>query len=205
MLHPASDVTAAAATAATSFARALSAEALLESTSRVQVTLHAAGSLEALFAVEHAFASAWSDETPERPVHELIWATAQPSDEEQILKLCAFDSAGRALLERTFSSNESPAATEPARPLAAAPALDRRRHVFLISAGAEVDVLMRVLGAFAVQQAQLADVSLTQQDGQTLIRIEAASLDAERADLLTHKLRALPCVRSVGLGWRQAA
>jgi len=84
--------------AAHRFASALAAEALLDQTARLEATLAADGGLEALFALEQALDLAW----PRRaPSCELIWATETAAE---VLRLRAFDDAGRLLLVRAYSS-----------------------------------------------------------------------------------------------------
>jgi hypothetical protein len=83
--------------AAHRFASALAAEALLDQTARLEATLAADG-LEALFALEQALDLAWPRRTPSC---ELIWATETAAE---VLRLRAFDDAGRLLLVRAYSS-----------------------------------------------------------------------------------------------------
>ena len=82
--------------AAHRFASALAAEALLDQTARLEATLAADG-LEALFALEQALDLAWPRRTPSC---ELIWATETAAE---VLRLRAFDDAGRLLLVRAYS------------------------------------------------------------------------------------------------------
>lgn len=79
------------------------------------------------------------------------------------------------------------------------------RHTFLVEAHAEIDILVRVLGPFAVQGARIVGAELTEREGQVAIRIEVMDLAVGRAELLMTRLRALPAVIGVGLGWRAAA
>jgi hypothetical protein len=76
------------------------------------------------------------------------------------------------------------------------------RHTFLVQAHAEIDVLVRVLGPFTVQGARIVAADLTEREGQVAIRIEVMGMPAGRAEHLTARLRALPAVLAVGLGWR---
>lgn len=78
------------------------------------------------------------------------------------------------------------------------------RWRFLIEADAIADALIRVLTPFAVQGADLAEVTLARAEGGLAIRIEAEGLDARRAQILLRRLEALPVVRRAGLGWRAA-
>ena len=82
--------------AARRFADALAAEALLDQTARLEATLAADGGLEALFALEQALDLAWPRPAP---TCELIWATQAADD---VLRLRAFDEAGRLLLVRAY-------------------------------------------------------------------------------------------------------
>ena len=81
-----------------------------------------------------------------------------------------------------------------------------RRHCFLVETGPGADVLVRVLTPFAVQGADLAEVTLLQSpDGGLSIRIESEGLDEVRAETLLRRVQGLPIVRRVGLGWRGLA
>lgn len=81
----------------------------------------------------------------------------------------------------------------------------RQRRTFLIEARPQADVLLRVLGPFAVQGAQIVLMEAAQDAGRTSIRIEAAGVGIELAEHLVERLRAMPAVLGVGLGWRAAA
>ena len=83
--------------AARRFADALAAEALIEQTARLEATLAADGGLETLFAVEQALDLAWPSAAP---TCEMIWATDAAED---ILRLRAFDEAGRLLLSQGYT------------------------------------------------------------------------------------------------------
>jgi hypothetical protein len=86
--------------AARRFADALSAQALLDQTARLEAVLAADGGLEALFAVEQALDLAW----PRRvPACELIWAT---EGSEHPLRLRAFDEAGRLLMACVYPAKD---------------------------------------------------------------------------------------------------
>lgn len=76
------------------------------------------------------------------------------------------------------------------------------RRTFLIEARPQADILVRVLGPFAVQGAQIVLMEAAQDAGRTTIRIEAAGIGAELAEHLVERLRAMPAVVGVGLGWR---
>lgn len=77
-----------------------------------------------------------------------------------------------------------------------------RRHCFVVEAVEAPDTLVRVLTPFAVQGAQLASVALDALDGAVRIRIEADGLDTERTETLVRRLRGLPPVTAVAVGWR---
>lgn len=78
----------------------------------------------------------------------------------------------------------------------------QRLHVFQIEARDIEDVLLRVLGPFARASADLRSVVLRKVACGVAIRIEAYALSNDRATTLAHRLRTLPCVATVGLGWR---
>jgi hypothetical protein len=77
------------------------------------------------------------------------------------------------------------------------PAPDRQE--FRIEADPDSDVLLRILGPFAVQGAELFDVRhmLTEAGAWTVI--EAIGLKPERAELLRLRLLQIPSVRAVRL------
>ena len=79
-----------------------------------------------------------------------------------------------------------------------------RRHCFVVEATDEFDALIRVLTPFAVQAAQLASVTLDHGPHGVRIRIEADGLSTRRAETLVQRLRAMPVVLGVAIGWRQA-
>lgn len=79
------------------------------------------------------------------------------------------------------------------------------RRTFLIEARPQADILLRVLSPFAVQGAQILLMEAAQDRGGTSIRIEASGIDAELAEHLVERLKAMPAVVGVGLGWRAAA
>jgi ACT domain-containing protein len=80
-----------------------------------------------------------------------------------------------------------------------------RRHCFVVEAVEAPDTLVRVLTPFAVQGARLASVVLDRVQHAVSIRIEADGLDAERAETLVRRLRGLPSVVAVAVGWRSTA
>lgn len=79
---------------------------------------------------------------------------------------------------------------------------DEARRTFLLVVEAGTDTLLRVLAPFAVQGARIVAAELLEQGARTTIRIEVAGLAMARAEHLAERLRAMPAVRSVGLGWR---
>ena len=81
----------------------------------------------------------------------------------------------------------------------------QRRHCFVVEAVEAPDTLVRVLTPFAVQGARLASVVLDRATHAVSIRIEADGLDAARAETLVRRLRGLPPVTAVAVGWRQDA
>ena len=83
-------------------------------------------------------------------------------------------------------------------------AVGQVRHTFHVEAYAEIDVLVRALGPFAVQGARIVGAELTERDGRVAIRIEVSGMTMARADLTAERLRAMPAVLGVGLGWRAA-
>lgn len=78
-----------------------------------------------------------------------------------------------------------------------------RRHCFVVEAADEFDALIRVLTPFAVQAAQLTSVTLERGPHGVRIRIEADGLSTQRADTLVQRLRGMPVVLGVAVGWRQ--
>lgn len=80
-----------------------------------------------------------------------------------------------------------------------------RRHCFVVDAVEAPDTLVRVLTPFAVQGARLMSVVLGRAGAGLQIRVEADGLDDERAETLTRRLRGLPSVEAVAVGWRCAA
>ncbi len=86
------------------FAQALAWTQLIAITVRVEATLHAAGSLEDLFALEAGLEAAF----PARPpVCELMWAGETSGVEPSGLRLAAFDGAGRVLLRKSYLVGEA--------------------------------------------------------------------------------------------------
>ncbi|WGM37541.1 hypothetical protein [Caulobacter sp. NIBR1757] len=94
-----SDAGSPARLAGQRFAQALAWTDLIAVTARVEATLHAAGSLEDLFALEAGLGAGF----PERPpVCELMWAGEAADIEPCGLRLAAFDDAGRVLLRKSY-------------------------------------------------------------------------------------------------------
>lgn len=85
-----------------------------------------------------------------------------------------------------------------------ADSLCARRHCFVVEATDEFDALIRVLTPFAVQAAALTSVTLERGQNGVRIRIEADGLSTRRAETLVQRLRAMPVVLGVAIGWRQA-
>ena len=83
------------------------------------------------------------------------------------------------------------------------PSFAHRRHCFVVEAADEFDALVRVLTPFAVQEAQLSSVTLDHGPHGLRIRIEADGLSSQRAETLLQRLRGMPVVLGVAIGWRQ--
>ena len=81
------------------------------------------------------------------------------------------------------------------------PGADGGRRLFLIEMEGGADALLRVLGPFAVQGATVTGLDLRTSPGGVELRIEAGGLGEQPALQLGAKLRGLPVVRTVGLGW----
>lgn len=79
------------------------------------------------------------------------------------------------------------------------------RYLFLVEGLDEVDALLRVLGPFGVQQAQVRAVEYTVIDGHFALRMEAEGLGPDRAQHLCRKLQLIPLVTSVSIGWRNGS
>ena len=73
------------------------------------------------------------------------------------------------------------------------------RYAFRIEADPGPDVLLRVLGPFAVQQAAIAATRHEQTKARSRTVIEVTGLEPARAERLGRRLRAIACVRSVRL------
>ncbi len=79
------------------------------------------------------------------------------------------------------------------------------RRTFLIEALPQGDILLRVLGPFAVQGARVLVMEAAQGADRTSIRIEVGDMDADTAAQLADRLQGMPAVRAVGVGWRASA
>ena len=79
------------------------------------------------------------------------------------------------------------------------------RRTFFVEATQGDDVLLRVLGPFAVQGAEIAEMTATEGGNGVSIRLEVAGLSQARAEHLAGRLRALAAVTGVALGWRAIA
>jgi hypothetical protein len=79
------------------------------------------------------------------------------------------------------------------------------RRTFLVQAQPELDILLRVLSPFAVQGAQIVAAEMVGHGPRVAIRVEVRGLPLARAELLCERLRAMPSVLGVGLGWRAEA
>ena len=82
------------------------------------------------------------------------------------------------------------------------PAPDRHQtgHEFHVEADPDLDVLLRILGPFAVQGAVIADVRHVQTETAAWSVLEVIGLDPDRAELLRLRLSQVPSVRTVRLG-----
>ena len=73
------------------------------------------------------------------------------------------------------------------------------RHAFRIEADPIPDLLLRLLGPFAVQQAVIAATRHEQTETCAWTVIEVTGLEPARAEHLGRRLGAIACVRSVRL------
>jgi hypothetical protein len=78
-------------------------------------------------------------------------------------------------------------------------------YLFHIDAAAADDALVRVLGPFVAVAATLKSVRMRHAGDEVSVSVEAASLDAQRAQTILDRLRNMPVVRRVSFGWRNAA
>jgi acetolactate synthase small subunit len=79
-----------------------------------------------------------------------------------------------------------------------------KTHVFLIEAVDEPDALLRVLGPLAVRQVHINGLEMRRIGAGLTLRIEVAGLADGDAEHLTRRLRGLPVVIAVSLGWSSA-
>jgi hypothetical protein len=82
-----------------------------------------------------------------------------------------------------------------------APTFETRR-TFLVRTRPTEDALLRVLGPFAAQGAQILNLQAEQTGEAMSIRIEAGGVSLDLAALLVERLRGMPIVSQVGVGWR---
>ncbi|HEY3887203.1 MAG TPA: hypothetical protein VGL73_01430 [Caulobacteraceae bacterium] len=80
----------------------------------------------------------------------------------------------------------------------------RRRRLFLVEAADEIDVLLRLLGPFAVQHIRVLGVALSSSPDGLTVRLETGPMPDGQARGLAEKLATLPVVRRVGSGWLSA-
>ena len=73
------------------------------------------------------------------------------------------------------------------------------RHEFHVESDPDVDVLMRILGLFAVQDAVPASLRHEQAGDGAWTVLEVAGLTPERAELVRLRLLQTPCVRDARL------
>jgi hypothetical protein len=79
------------------------------------------------------------------------------------------------------------------------------QQLFLVEAHNGADTLLRVLGCFAVQQAELVETH-SQIEGERLsMRIVVQGLSPSRVDQLRRRIGELPMAASVSVGWRPRA
>jgi ACT domain-containing protein len=76
------------------------------------------------------------------------------------------------------------------------------RHTFIVEVADDPGMLIRVLGPFAVQEAQITAIRLDHGARGVSIAIEASGVTADRAALIARRLQGLAAVRAVGLGWK---
>ena len=81
------------------------------------------------------------------------------------------------------------------------PAPDRHQtgHEFHVEADPDLDLLLRILGPFAVQGAVIADVRHVQTETAAWSVLEVIGLDPDRAELLRLRLSQVPAIRTVRL------
>jgi hypothetical protein len=79
------------------------------------------------------------------------------------------------------------------------------RRTFLVDAAAGPDLLVRVLGPFALIEAEVTDIRLERRESRVSLAIETVDLGEMRSERIAGRLRALPSVLSVGMAWRSGA
>jgi len=78
-----------------------------------------------------------------------------------------------------------------------------RRHIYVVEGRASADGLSRVIGLFVVQDARLDEARYDADAKSFTLRIVAGGLGDERADHLARRLRLVPQVERVAVGWRE--
>ncbi|MGC1303712.1 MAG: hypothetical protein WA840_15195 [Caulobacteraceae bacterium] len=73
----------------------------------------------------------------------------------------------------------------------------RRGHQFIVEGVTDFDVLLRVLGIFAILRAGLHSVQMTQSGAAARVRICVHGFDDDKAQILRAKIQGLPCVSLV--------
>ena len=84
-------------------------------------------------------------------------------------------------------------------------AAEAGRRTFFIEAARGLDMLLRVLGPFAVQGAEICEMTAAQGAAGLSVRLEVSGLTQARAEHLAARLRGLASVTGVALGWRAMA
>lgn len=79
-----------------------------------------------------------------------------------------------------------------------------RRHVMFVETASLPDALAKILAPLAMVQAPLEAVDYRLDGAVAFARLELGALDAASAERLRARLAAMPIIRSVGLGWREA-
>lgn len=77
------------------------------------------------------------------------------------------------------------------------------QQLFLVEARNGADALLRVLGCFAVQQADVVETGSRVEGERLSMRIVVRGLNPSRVDLLRKRISELPLAASVSVGWRQ--
>ena len=79
------------------------------------------------------------------------------------------------------------------------------QHIFILEARNDTDALLRVLGCFAVQQAQLVETRAVAEGARLSMRVVTEGLSPGRAESLRLRLGELPLAATVSVGWREEA